>query len=414
MFPQPVGYPMKSLIFMVVGLAMILATDPGRAADTVQVANGVRPTQTIRNWHLKEQWRIGKGSEDPLLGFVVDVTVDTAGNTYLLDYQLQETTVVGPSGKLLPTLGRRGEGPGETTMASGLLLGPGRLGLLNRFPAKIVWLDLKGDPAGNTTLVLEDDPDAILGCWDGRLWSGRIIWALTISSFGENGVTSTYHLADCEPDGRVAGFYLDLPEDHYTHGYLDDVVDESKYFNPLEDRWDVAPDGHVWIAPHRDQYLLEVRDPDGRILMESRRDYDPPNRTAQQKQKIRRSLEKQWTDAGENIIVGDRAPCIEKLWIMDNPWGTEIWVESGAAHSDLPPGVMVRYDLFDLDGIFTHQVDIVGDGDPLFDTWYLVGDNRLIMVRNASSGGFDEDDPNHPRTDDNELEVISFGIVWEE
>jgi hypothetical protein len=59
-------------------------------------------------------------------------------------------------------------------------------------------------------------------------------------------------------------------------------------------------------------------------------------------------------------------------------------------------------------------VDIVGDGDPLFDRWYLVGNNRLIMVRNASSGGYLEDDPAHPRGEDDALEVISYRILWEE
>jgi hypothetical protein len=112
--------------------------------------------------------------------------------------------------------------------------------------------------------------------------------------------------------------------------------------------------------------------------------------------------------------VAAHAPCIEKLWIMENPWGTEVWIESGASHHDLPQGVMVRYDIFNLEGIFTHQVDIVSDADPLFDKFHLVGNNRLIMVRNASDGGYREDDPEHPRYDDGDIEVISYCIVWEE
>jgi hypothetical protein len=36
------------------------------------------------------------------------------------------------------------------------------------------------------------------------------------------------------------------------------------------------------------------------------------------------------------------------------------------------------------------------------------------MVRNASTGGFQDDDPAYPRTGDDLLEVICYEIIWEE
>jgi hypothetical protein len=57
---------------------------PCRAAQPTRVENGPLPSQTIRNWHLKEEWRTGSGEKDPLFGFIVDVDRDPAGNTFRL------------------------------------------------------------------------------------------------------------------------------------------------------------------------------------------------------------------------------------------------------------------------------------------------------------------------------------------
>ena len=404
---------MKSLEWIFVILLTALSVSPAFASETVLVANGPQPSRTIRYWHLKEEWRAGSEDQDYLFGRIVDVACDPAGNTYVLDYQQQETYVFDPAGKFLFTRGRKGEGPGETTMASNLLMGPDRLGLMNRYPLGIVWLDDGGDPDGKTSPVIEGHPEGILGCWYGRLRHGSLLLGMTHSTFTEQGLVSEEMLVGCAPDGTIDPVYLDL-EDAYLQGSLDGVVDESRYYNPLAGRWDLDEEGRIWIAPERDRFLLRAVDASGQVVLEATREFPHPDRSEPEISKIRRSIEKKWKKSGLPIVVGDKAPCIEKLWIMENPWGTEIWIESAASHHDLPPEVMVRYDLFDLEGVFTHQVDIVGSGDPLFDRWYLVGNNRLVMVRNASSGGYDDDDPDHPRFDDSDLEVISFRIVWEE
>ena len=399
----------RLLVIILIGLSMA----PALSAEPVLMENGPTPSQTIRYWHLKEEWRAGPDGEDFVFGFIVDVACDALGNTYLLDFQQQETYVFDPAGKFLYVRGRKGEGPGETTMASNLLLRPTGLGLVNRYPLGVIWLDDNGDPAGKTIPFLKDSPEAILGCWFGRWRHGSLLLGMTRTTFTEEGIISEEMLVGCAEDGTIGPVYLDL-EDAYLQGSLDDKVDESRYYNPFAGRWDLDENGRIWIAPERDNYLLRALDASGQVVLETTREFSNPDRPDHEIRKIRQSIEKRWTRSGLPIIVGDKAPCIEKLWIMENPWGTEIWIESAASHHDLPPEVMVRYDLFNLEGKFTHQVDIVGAGDPSFDRWYMMGNNRLIMVRNASSGGYEEDDPDHPRFDDDELEVISFRIVWEE
>lgn len=404
---------MPTMIRIFIILLMGLGISSSLSAEPTLVENGPRPSQTIRYWHLKEEWRAGPDGEDFVFGFIVDVACDTLGNTYLLDFQQQETYVFDPAGKFLYVRGRKGEGPGETTMASNLLLDPDRLGLVNRYPLGIVWLDKDGDPAGKTTPFLEDSPEAILGCWYGRLRHGSLLLGITRSTFTETEIVSEEMLVGCAADGTIGPVYLDL-NDAYLKGSLDGKVDESRYYSPFAGRWDLDENGRIWIAPERDRYLLQVVDNSGQTVLQTTREFINPDRPESEIGKIRASIEKTWAKSGLPIIVGKKAPCIEKLWIMENRWGTEVWIESATSGHDLPPAVMVRYDLFNLDGEFTHQVDIVGEGDPDFDRWYLIGNNRLIMVRNASSGSYEEDDPDHPRSDDDDLEVISYRILWEE
>ncbi len=144
----------RILVIIFIGLSI----SPALSVEPILVENGPRPSQTIRNWHLKEEWRAGPEGEVFVFGFIVDVACDASGNTYLLDFQQQETYVFDPAGKFLYVRGRKGEGPGETTMASNLLVGGDRLGLMNRYPLEIVWLDAGGDPAGTTTPVIEGHP----------------------------------------------------------------------------------------------------------------------------------------------------------------------------------------------------------------------------------------------------------------
>ena len=404
---------MQTSIRTLFQLLIFLLAVPAFAADPPLVENGPRPSQTIRYWHLKEEWRAGPEDENYLFGFIVDVACDPLGNTYVMDFQQQETYVFDPTGKFLFARGRKGEGPGETTMASNILVGPDRFGLMNRYPLEIIWLDADGDPAGSTTPIISEHAEAFLGCWFGRLRHGSLLLGMTRSNFTGQGVIHNYTLNGCAPDGTVGPVYLDLG-DAYLQGSLDDVVDESRYYNPLAERWDLDETGRIWIAPERDNYLLQAIDATGQVVLETTRTFDRPDRPQAEIMRVRKSIEKKWARSGLPIVVGEKAPCVEKLWIMENPWGTEIWIQSAASHHDLPAEVMVRYDLFDLEGKFTHQVDIVGTGDPLFDRWHLVGNNRLVMVRNASSGGYEEEDPDHPRFDDGDLEVISYRIVWEE
>lgn len=385
-----------------------------QASDITTVHNGFRPTQSIRHWHLKEMWRVNT-DDDQVFGRIVDIKMDPKGNTYILDYQTQEVAVFNPKGQLLKVMGRMGEGPGETTLARKIFLKKdGSVGLLEAMPASVVWLKENGDPNGKTVVNANDEVNGLVGCMSGTSQFGHLVLAVNDIVFVEGGTKSTTQFVGITPDGNRSHIYRKLPEDAYLKGTIDGVVNESKSYQQLWNRWDVDPAGNLWFADQRDQYLVHCATPDGVIIKSFTREGQRPKRSPASINKIRKSLAENYSQSSPSIIVGDYDPWVNQLWITDNSWGSEIWVESAASFHNLPDGVMVRYDLFNTHGEFRNQVDIVGTGNPLFDRWYVIGGRNLIMVRNINEGGFDYDDETNPRYDDTDLEVICYRILWEE
>ena len=196
--------------------------------------------------------------------------MDPHGNTYILDYQTQEVTVLDPKGKPVKVMGHQGEGPGETTLARKIFL----------------------------------KKDGGIG------------------------------LVGVMPDGNISHTYRTLPDDAYLKGTRDGVIIKS-----------FTRDGQ---RPMRSQASIN---------------------------KIKKSLTENYSQSNPPIIVGENDPWVNQLWITDNSWGCEIWIESAASFDNLPDGV---------------------------------------MVRNINEGGFDFDDETNPRFDDTDLEVICYRVLWEE
>ncbi len=378
------------------------------------IHNGPQPTQSIRHWHLKEQWKVGI-ENDLIFGRIVDIKMDAKGQTYILDYQTQEVTVLSPKGQALKVLGKLGEGPGETTLARKIFLQEnGGIGLLEAMPASIVWLEENGDPGETTVITQDTDNHDLLGCMSGTSQFSHLVLSVDKVVFVDGGTRNTTQLAGISLDGTITHTYRKIPEDAYLKGLQNGVVDESQSYQQLWNRWDVDPDGNLWFADQRNEYRVHCATPEGAIIKSFTREGQRPKRSVATTNKIKKALQKNYRQSNPPIVVGDYDPWVNQLWITNNPWGCEIWIESAASFSNLPAGVMVRYDIFNTEGEFRNQVDIVGEGDPLFDEWYVFQGSHVVMVRNANEGGFDCDDETNPRFDDTALEVICYRILWEE
>ena len=84
------------------------------ADGVIHVKNPASPPQGVETMQLEELWRVGGAGEDQtVFGVILQALPDEQGNLYVLDLQLSQVFVFSPEGKLLRTLSREGEGPGE-------------------------------------------------------------------------------------------------------------------------------------------------------------------------------------------------------------------------------------------------------------------------------------------------------------
>lgn len=124
-----------SLICIALGCA-----DPGPGVSGIVVTydtlpgGGIHVTNTGRTtgiydsgaWRLEEDLRLGSvdGQESERFSRVVDILTDSAGRIYVLELTSQDIRVFEPDGTYSHTIGRRGAGPGEFTMAMSMAWTP--------------------------------------------------------------------------------------------------------------------------------------------------------------------------------------------------------------------------------------------------------------------------------------------------
>lgn len=81
--------------------------------------------QSLPKWRYTEELKLGSEADDATgFGDVRGILVDKNQNIWVLEASLQEIRVFTPAGKLLRTVGRKGQGPGEFIYADGMALDP--------------------------------------------------------------------------------------------------------------------------------------------------------------------------------------------------------------------------------------------------------------------------------------------------
>ena len=118
---------------MIVGVP---APRPGAAqeAEPFRVAAHPGEDQSL-DWRLEELWRAG-GVNDPHLGAIAflspsTLAADDSGNIHVLDRAAFRVLVLSPEGRVIDSLGSRGEGPGELTNPIAISVSDG--GILNAY-----------------------------------------------------------------------------------------------------------------------------------------------------------------------------------------------------------------------------------------------------------------------------------------
>ncbi len=211
-------------------------------------------------------WDIPGETDQYLLGgLLVDAGWDLHGNVCFVDYNNRDLKLFSPDGRYLRTLGREGEGPGEVTDARLLLRHEdGRLGLLQKFPARVVWLRPDGSPGGHLDLVNTlggEHGGGFLSLPHAVQYPGGLLGYLAVMSLTPQGPAEHHWIAPIAADGTV-GRPLWHREETQAAPRGDGRIHEADLYYIWAARW--APDGHGRRLARPRTRRLPHRAPGGR------------------------------------------------------------------------------------------------------------------------------------------------------
>jgi hypothetical protein len=411
-----------SILFL--SVLVVLSTSELLAGESVQidgirhVRNSATPAGGTRVLELEELWRAGGEDDEMIFGLLTQVLGDEDGNVYLLDAQLHQVFVYSPEGQLIRSLFREGDGPGEIRAPRDMLFLPdGAIGVVQQFPGKVISVDRQGNPKGSLVLG-GDDPTkgGVSIVLSAQAQAGTVVLACMGQTFVENTQVRTNYLASFSPSGTELNRYL---EEENRVDFSQPVFSEKRHH--LDWLWTSALgfDGTLFVAPHRDQYLIEVYGSDGRLQRTIEREFVPTKRTGEEKHQMKTLVEQAFRGVPFEIEfeVEDTEPVIGWRHRGIRPMlDGHLWVLTSEGVRMQPDSIMATFDVFDPDGNFKEQVAVACPGNSLRDGLFFVGNDRAVLIKGFvdamgamvfMSGviGKDEDEEPEP------MSVICYRIV---
>lgn len=374
--------------FLIIILVLFTQTASGGAPlreiiDGVpHVKNGKTPTEGVQALGMNELWRVGgMDDEEVLFGLIPKVCTDGNGLVYVLDSQLNQVLVFSPDGEFSHTLFREGEGPGEVRQPQDMfVLGDGRVGANQGFPGTTIFVDGNGLPAGRIRAGgAGDGLYSLVGC---KAKGGHVLMSGLTQSSGGPGISNrTFFLASFGDDGQEVHRYFESKAsyDFGAFHYL-----ERKHIPTFFFCFDVGSDGRSCVAPDRDAYAIHVFYPDGRPELVIERDYEPIDRSDQEYEEIRQTLDSSLSSIPiEYELTVERQAAVIPYWQRGLHMRKDgsIWALSGRGIRDLPDGVLAVFDVFDPSGEFVKQVELRGPGNALKDGIFFAGTDRILVVK---------------------------------
>lgn len=367
-------------------LAILLSVVPlaVAAADAPRIASRYAPPPPVRVVEPRLLWRVTDGDEatGDILGEIRDVASDAAGFTYLLDTSFNTVRIYDPLGAFVQTVGREGEGPGEFRNPGGcLVLGDGRIGVMQLLPARIVTFTRDGEPGAD----LVPPGGAPLELLLAAQAAGQVVYLCTHTMTLREGQSTTLgRLQSLALDGTARAVFKEQSRDVATSGgriaLRTDSGDDFSRF------WAAGPDGRVYVAPRYDAYEIEVYTPDGTLERVIDVAYDHVERTAAEIAALEsRAAGGAWQGQGGRATDLDLGE-VNRLRrdidaIYPRPDGS-LWIASSRGDRDRPAGAVGGFDVFDREGRFIDRVAIAADFDPDDDRFVLAG-SRLYVLEEA-------------------------------
>lgn len=389
---------------VLLALSHLVFTGFGFAAEwrgKARVVDGVRYVDNPADGMLpplvteaKELWRVGGDADDEneTFGVIEALAVDSKGDVYLLDRQLSVVRVFTANGEYARSIGREGEGPGEFRSGLGLFFTPQeQLAVLQGSPPRAVRFTTDGKPAGD--LGLGDSEEMSMGSFSQARRQGDHIVALGVRrKYSEQALEQIWFLARIDGEGKVVA----RPHEETRRLEYANLIFEEKVWDTFQDRWAVGPTGRIYAAVDYEPYSVKVWSPEGSLEMVVGRDYEIHKRSEQQKQERVRYYEGMTKRTpGLKLEIAPSFKSVSRLHVRDDG---RLWVLPSRGAYNRAEGTIGSFDVFDGQGRYLRQVTLAGEGDPLTDKLYFVGDRLYVVTDHQAAtissrgGSMDGDD----------------------
>lgn len=341
----------------------------------VYVSNDGEPVEGEVEYDLRESWRIASeaAGDSLLFGVVGDVVEDRQGNVLVLDSQLHRVLVIGPTGEILRTLGREGDGPGELRAPTSLCAQvDGSIAVLEPQAHRCVRIGPEGDPLPQWNAVLDGTPGARIVAATPVRESYAVQLMTYFAQNDEVRRTCVVQLfsADGTASRELLRQYRALPRTRPAR-----YVEETGADLLLCDADD---SGRVLIAPTWRDYALSIYDAEsGALEMVVTRDQEALARTPEEIEEEREYAVAYY--GGKDRVEAVISPVHRTIAAaVLNTDGT-IWVSSSRGWKLVGNGIAARYDVFDVEGRYLREAVLRGDVSPDDDVTYLL-EGRLVNV----------------------------------
>ena len=137
------------------------------------------------------------------------------------------------------------------------------------------------------------------------------------------------------------------------------------------------------MAPDRNAYTIQVFDPEGKLVRVIERQFESLVRNTEQTDQARLTFEavgRNYPTPVQEVIVEQTEPDIAGIHVADDG---SLWVRSSRGENERRDGVLTTFDVFDADGHFQQQVELVGPGDPNEDAVFVLEGKRVVVVMGA-------------------------------
>jgi len=315
-----------------------------------------------------------------IFGVVADVAIGKGDRILVLDRQQSMVHVFSSDGVYERAIGREGEGPGDLQQPERISsVDSSAIGIFCRRTGRLQMYSYAGEDIGivepGNLRVGNRDYYHVLNM---DYQNGILAFTAANVEFSESHMTQREVLFRQEPG--QSGFTC-VAEDSVCASIAPPLLRECDYIRPLESRWTMSANGTLFIAPSRDEYLIDIYGIGGNRVQIHEEWFKPKKRNKKKMDLIEEMLVRPYARQGMDVDVEVSAfpSCIQKLWVSEHGvlyvWNSES-LEEGSENDRL------ARDLYSSDGRYLRTEVLHFPYQQTRDKVYQLTSSKLAVVYN--------------------------------